>query len=277
MLFQHYLRFEVSIDSRAPELWFCGQNSLTMAIKKGVHWAEQLEQIQAIPSSRRQLRTKSNNAIKIISDVEWKVQQLRTKFSAENYAVEKKVKKQYSIADLERKVLRRRNDISIERRIIEKQAEELSNLTKQLENIRLMTMTSTKSIAAAEEDHHDQVKTINTDIISMRMDMIQWKLQLISDMSASEEDSQSSIGTIGSDKENKQATLKKEESHRTVMNKSSSLLKDLDECPQKDDDESLPPPPLSYTAFAPVIDEASLQQPCFLLYETPTHKLYLCY
>ncbi len=243
---------------------------LAMAIKKGVHWAEQLEQIQAIPSSRRQFRPKSKIAIKVMSDVERKFQQLRKKFSAKHNAVAKEVKNQDGIADLERKILQRRNDISIERGIIDKQARELSDLAKQLE--KLIT-----SITAAEEDHHFKLETMNTDIISMRIDMIEWKLQLISAMSDREADSQSSTRAISSDKENKQATLQNEESWRTVLNKSSCLLRDEDDSRQKDDDGSLTPPPLSYTAFAPIIDEASLRQPCFLLYETPTHKLYLCY
>ncbi len=225
-------------------------------VKKRVRWANQLEQIQTIRSSCCEFLPQSitpitNSAITRNSQIR-KNQNFR-----EGDEVETKGKEQCGISDLKRQVRKLRIEVSVERYIVEKQGIEMLKLNDLLEKDRLIAHFSTIAIAVTDLDL--QLKLLNTELVSMRLDMLEWRIRSIVDSHKGENQS------------SKDMQLQQEEQDPVrCMNKCCAS------CLPCNAEDSLPPP-LSYIALADIVDEGSLQQPCFLLYETPTHKLYLRY
>jgi hypothetical protein len=127
--------------------------TISKAGKKRVRWAKQLEQIQLIPSRH------------------WLLQESRSKSKS------KSLVKSPTLQEIKAKIRGLQHKLARENSIVEKQAKEEMELNGLID--RLITKYSSRLAVAQTKSQvtslHSTIKTLEREISSMRMDMIQWK------------------------------------------------------------------------------------------------------
>ena len=138
--------------------------------KKRVRWAKQLEQIQFIPS-RHWLLQESRSRSKSKSQSQSQSQ------SASSSASSLVLVHSPTLQEIKAKIRELQHKLARENSIVEKQAKEEKKLNGLID--RLITKYSTRLAVVQTKSQvtalRSTIKTLEREISSMRMDMIQWK------------------------------------------------------------------------------------------------------